>query len=213
MCFTVVLCAYTFHAIKRNCIALTSLIAALFLQVCEYYMVRGYFSELIALLESGIGLERAHMGIFTALGEMYANHAPEKLMEHLKLFCTRVNIPRLISICDRCAFAFAQFLGFMLQVQLDRASLRKTSMCQGRPCSTWSSSAHASTSCASSPPATGACSLNNLRIYCAQGQSVSCSKKLWCNRDGLLHARQHLSQQPICFRSLAVNFFQHVLVR
>lgn len=64
-------------------------------------MMRGHFSELIALLESGIGLERAHMGIFTALGEMYANHEPPKLMEHLKLFCTRVNIPRLISICDR----------------------------------------------------------------------------------------------------------------
>jgi clathrin heavy chain len=64
-------------------------------------MTRGYFEELISLLESGIGLERAHMGIFTALGEMYANHAPPKLMEHLKLFCTRVNIPRLISICER----------------------------------------------------------------------------------------------------------------
>ena len=70
-------------------------------QVCEYYMSRGYFDELIALLESGIGLERAHMGIFTALGEMYANHAADKLMEHLKLFSTRVNIPRLIAITDR----------------------------------------------------------------------------------------------------------------
>lgn len=71
------------------------------MQVCEFYMMRGHFPELIALLESGIGLERAHMGIFTALGEMYANHEPPKLMEHLKLFCTRVNIPRLITICDR----------------------------------------------------------------------------------------------------------------
>jgi clathrin heavy chain len=70
-------------------------------QVCEYYMTRGYFTELITLLYSGIGLERAHMGIFTALGEMYANHEPDKLMEHLKLWGTRVNIPRLISICDR----------------------------------------------------------------------------------------------------------------
>jgi clathrin heavy chain len=64
-------------------------------------MSRGHFAELIALLESGIGLERAHMGIFTALGEMFANHEPAKLMEHLKLFSTRVNIPRLITICDR----------------------------------------------------------------------------------------------------------------
>lgn len=70
-------------------------------QACEYYMARGHFAELIALLESGIGLERAHMGIFTALGEMYANHEPAKLMEHLKLFSTRINIPRLITITDR----------------------------------------------------------------------------------------------------------------
>ena len=71
------------------------------MQACEYYMARGHFSELIALLESGIGLERANMGIFTALGEMYANHEPAKLMEHLKLFSTRINIPRLITITDR----------------------------------------------------------------------------------------------------------------
>ncbi len=36
-------------------------------QVSEYYQRRGHFDELIALLESGIGLERAHMGIFTEL--------------------------------------------------------------------------------------------------------------------------------------------------
>eukprot|EP01025_Chloroclados_australasicus_P067920 TRINITY_DN9421_c0_g1_i1.p1 TRINITY_DN9421_c0_g1~~TRINITY_DN9421_c0_g1_i1.p1 ORF type:complete len:461 (-),score=76.46 TRINITY_DN9421_c0_g1_i1:317-1564(-) len=64
-------------------------------------MFRGHFEELVQLLESGIGLERAHMGIFTALGEMYANHKPEKLMEHLKLFSTRLNIPRLITISER----------------------------------------------------------------------------------------------------------------
>ncbi len=37
-------------------------------EVSEFYQRRGYFEELIALLESGIGLERAHMGIFTELG-------------------------------------------------------------------------------------------------------------------------------------------------
>ncbi len=37
------------------------------IQVSEYYQRRGYFEELISLLESGIGLERAHMGIFTEL--------------------------------------------------------------------------------------------------------------------------------------------------
>ena len=37
-------------------------------EVSEFYQRRGFFEELIALLESGIGLERAHMGIFTELG-------------------------------------------------------------------------------------------------------------------------------------------------
>lgn len=46
------------------------------------------------------GLERAHMGIFTELGILYAKFKPEKLMEHLKLFGKRVNIPRLIRVCE-----------------------------------------------------------------------------------------------------------------
>lgn len=40
------------------------------------------------------------MGIFTELGTLYARYRPEKLMEHLKLFATRINIPRLIRVCD-----------------------------------------------------------------------------------------------------------------
>lgn len=69
-------------------------------EVSEYYQRRGHFDELLSLLENGIGLERAHMGIFTELGALYARYRPEKLLEHLKLFSTRLNIPRLIRVCD-----------------------------------------------------------------------------------------------------------------
>jgi clathrin heavy chain len=69
-------------------------------EVSEFYQRRGHFEELIALLESGIGLERAHMGIFTELGILYAKFRPDKLMEHLRLFSTRLNIPRLIRVCE-----------------------------------------------------------------------------------------------------------------
>mmetsp|Transcript_18521 Transcript_18521/g.52003 ORF Transcript_18521/g.52003 Transcript_18521/m.52003 type:complete len:1694 (+) Transcript_18521:108-5189(+) len=69
-------------------------------EASEYYQRRGYFNELIQLLENGIGLERAHMGIFTELGALYARYRHEKLLEHLKLFCNRINIPRLIRVCD-----------------------------------------------------------------------------------------------------------------
>ncbi len=65
-------------------------------EVSEFYQRRAHFDHLISLLESGIGLERAHMGIFTELGILYAKFRPEKLMEHLKLFSKRLNIPRLI---------------------------------------------------------------------------------------------------------------------
>ena len=69
-------------------------------EVSDYYQNRGCFNELISLMESGLGLERAHMGIFTELGVLYARYRPEKLMEHIKLFSTRLNIPKLIRACD-----------------------------------------------------------------------------------------------------------------
>lgn len=72
-------------------------------EVVERYSSRGYDEELAALLESAIGLERAHMGIFTELGILYARRKPEKLMEHLKLFAQRLNVPRLIRTCEDAA--------------------------------------------------------------------------------------------------------------
>ncbi|XP_078181604.1 clathrin heavy chain 1 isoform X1 [Carex rostrata] len=69
-------------------------------EVSNYYQNRGCFNELISLMESGLGLERAHMGIFTELGVLYAKYREEKLMEHIKLFATRLNIPKLIRACN-----------------------------------------------------------------------------------------------------------------
>ena len=40
------------------------------------------------------------MGIFTELGILYAKFRAEKLAEHLKLFATRINIPKLIRVCE-----------------------------------------------------------------------------------------------------------------
>lgn len=35
--------------------------------------------------------ERAHMGMFTELGVLYAKYKVDKLMEHIKLFHKRIN--------------------------------------------------------------------------------------------------------------------------
>lgn len=64
------------------------------------YEYNGYFNELISLFENGLSLERAHMGMFTELAILYSKYAPEKTMEHLKLFWSRLNIPKAIKACE-----------------------------------------------------------------------------------------------------------------
>jgi len=51
-------------------------------------------------LEQGINLNRAHQGIFTQLGILYCRYKEEKIMEHIKMFWSRANIPRLLSCCQ-----------------------------------------------------------------------------------------------------------------
>jgi clathrin heavy chain len=69
----------------------------------KQYERNGYFDELIALLEQGLGLERAHMGMFTELGIALSKYHPERVMEHLKLFWSRINIPKMIRGCEEAA--------------------------------------------------------------------------------------------------------------
>lgn len=69
-------------------------------ELVKTYEHNGYFKELIALFESGLGLERAHMGMFTELAILYSKYSPEKVMEHLKLFWSRINIPKVLAACE-----------------------------------------------------------------------------------------------------------------
>ncbi|CCK68510.1 clathrin heavy chain KNAG_0B00620 [Huiozyma naganishii CBS 8797] len=62
----------------------------------EKYEANGYFEELISLFEVGLGLERAHMGMFTELAILYCKYDSAKVFEHLKLFWSRLNIPKAI---------------------------------------------------------------------------------------------------------------------
>jgi len=68
--------------------------------VVDFYVLRGHYEQVILLLEAGVGVERAHMGIFTELGILLAKFRPERLSEHLKLFSTRINTPKLIRVCE-----------------------------------------------------------------------------------------------------------------
>ncbi|EDO15226.1 hypothetical protein Kpol_423p16 [Vanderwaltozyma polyspora DSM 70294] len=65
-------------------------------ELVEKYESNGYFEELISLFEAGLGLERAHMGMFTELSILYSKYEPSKTFDHLKLFWSRINIPKVI---------------------------------------------------------------------------------------------------------------------
>merc|ERR1739846_183838 len=67
----------------------------------SYYQDRGYFDELMGLLEASLGLERAHMGMFTELAILYSKYKPAKLREHLELFWSRVNIPKVLRAAEQ----------------------------------------------------------------------------------------------------------------
>jgi len=66
----------------------------------KQYERNGYFDELISVLEAGLGLERAHMGMFTELGIALSKYHPERVMEHLRIFWGRINIPKMIRACE-----------------------------------------------------------------------------------------------------------------
>uniref|UniRef100_A0A8C1WEY1 Clathrin, heavy chain a (Hc) n=1 Tax=Cyprinus carpio TaxID=7962 RepID=A0A8C1WEY1_CYPCA len=70
-------------------------------ELINYYQDRGYFEELITLLEAALGLERAHMGMFTELAILYSKFKPQKMREHLELFWSRVNIPKVLRAAEQ----------------------------------------------------------------------------------------------------------------
>ncbi|XP_042765825.1 clathrin heavy chain 2 isoform X3 [Panthera leo] len=70
-------------------------------ELIRYYQDRGYFEELISLLEAALGLERAHMGMFTELAILYSKFKPQKMPEHLELFWSRVNIPKVLRAAEQ----------------------------------------------------------------------------------------------------------------
>lgn len=45
----------------------------------------------------GLGLEEAHSGVFSELAVLYTKYAPEKLMEHIKIFWSRCNVTKVNS--------------------------------------------------------------------------------------------------------------------
>ncbi|BFZ57862.1 Clathrin heavy chain [Savitreella phatthalungensis] len=65
------------------------------------YEYNGFFEELMTLMEAGLSLERAHMGMFTELAILYTKYRTEAVMSHIKLFWGRIQMPKTIRACEQ----------------------------------------------------------------------------------------------------------------
>jgi len=90
-------------------------------EVVGRYSEVGHFTHLVSLFEQGLGLDDAHIGIFTELGVLYTKHVPEKTMEHCKVFFSKLNVGKVVRACERARlFAPAVYL-YMQDKQYDSA--------------------------------------------------------------------------------------------
>jgi len=69
-------------------------------ELIRHYEDRGYFDQIIQLMEAGMGNENAITALFTELAILYSKYKEEKLMEHLRLFYSRLNIPKVLRVCE-----------------------------------------------------------------------------------------------------------------
>jgi len=70
-------------------------------ELISLYERAGRSTELMQMLEQGLGLDNAHSGIFTELGCLYTKYLPEKLMEHIKIFHSRMNVVKMLKACEK----------------------------------------------------------------------------------------------------------------
>ena len=63
------------------------------------------------------------MGIFTELAILYSKYKPEKLMEHLKLFVSRINIPKVIRAAEKAHLCPELVFLYMKYDEFDNAAL------------------------------------------------------------------------------------------
>ena len=67
----------------------------------KHYEKYGFNDELVSLLEQGMSLERSHQGIYTELGILYAKYQPIRLMDHIRTYAQKIQIPKLVRACEQ----------------------------------------------------------------------------------------------------------------
>lgn len=90
-------------------------------EIVSKYSDLGFFSQVVSLFEQGLGLDEAHIGIFTELGVLYTKHVPEKVMEHCKVFFSKLNVAKVVKACERARLYEPAVYLYMTDKQYDSA--------------------------------------------------------------------------------------------
>jgi clathrin heavy chain len=90
-------------------------------EIVTYYSDLGHFQHLISLFEQGLGLDDAHIGIYTELGILYTKHVPDKVMEHCKVFFSKINVSKVVKACERARLFKPAVYLYMTDKQHDNA--------------------------------------------------------------------------------------------
>lgn len=66
---------------------------------------------MMILLENALGMQRAHIGIFTELAVLYCHYKPKKVMEHCRQYFQKMNILKVLRTCEKmCLWSEAVYL-------------------------------------------------------------------------------------------------------
>ncbi|GCA62156.1 clathrin, heavy chain [Kipferlia bialata] len=71
-------------------------------RLISFYEQRGHVNELMELLEGSLEHERAHVGVYTELGVLYAKFRPESLMGLIQTHGADCNLAILIKTVQKC---------------------------------------------------------------------------------------------------------------
>jgi clathrin heavy chain len=70
-------------------------------ELIRHYEARGHFDQIIALLDTGLTMENAHVGMFTALAILYSKYREDQLMEHLRLYHGKIHLVKVARVCEQ----------------------------------------------------------------------------------------------------------------
>jgi clathrin heavy chain len=69
-------------------------------------------------------VERTHAGIFTQLGILYSKFKPEKLLEHIKIYYKKMNLPQVIAVAEQNLQWVEVVLLYFYYEEYDYATIR-----------------------------------------------------------------------------------------